>query len=403
MPSFSFVARDEAGQTRTGAIDAATAATVATQLRTRGWVVIKLEEQLAGANTGNKSQELFRNLLGPRSVQVELSLRQMAVMLRGGISLLSAMETLSTQSDKKSIRRAYSNMIETVQTGRPFSEAIEFQPGFPKFLAQLVRVGEQTGIQETVLVRAADMMRTRRETVRDIISALLYPLLVLLAAVGATGFIVTYLLPKLTDLLESLGRPLPPITQSLIVVSNFVTAYSSYIVLAMFLSVVVFIIAWLSPAGRIRIEQLSFRIPVVGKLFRISGTLTFSQTLGVLISSGVSVLESLITVQEMHASKYLASIVQKSRDSIIRGQNLADTLRDRGAYMPLLGTMTAVGEESGNLDDVLEQVSEFYRAQLSATIKTLSALVTPVIILVVGSIVGYVYIAFFVGMFSVAG
>ena len=105
----------------------------------------------------------------------------------------------------------------------------------------------------------------------------------------------------------------------------------------------------------------------------------------------------------MHTSTYFASIVQKSRDAIIRGQNLADTLRVRGAYIPLLATMTAVGEESGNLDDVLEQVSDFHRSRLSAMIKTLSALVTPVIIVVVGSIVGYVYIAFFVGLFSVAG
>ncbi len=403
MPNFAFTARDDAGQTRTGAIEAATAATVASQLRTRGWVVIKLEEQQAGANTGSRSRSWLRDRLGPRSVQVELSLRQMAVMLRGGISLLSAMETLSTQSDKRSIRRAYSSMIEVVQTGQRFSDAIDAEPGFPKFLVQLVRVGEQTGIQETVLVRAADMMRMRRETIRDIATALLYPILVLLAAVGATGFIVTSLLPKLTDLLESLGRPLPPITKSLIVVSNFVSTYGTYILLAMFLALAAFILTFMSLRGRIWIERIAFRIPVVGKLFRISGTLTFSQTLGVLISSGVSVLESLITVQEMHASKYLASIVQKSRDSIIRGQSLADTLRVRKAYMPLLGTMSAVGEESGNLDDVLEQVSEFYRSQLNATIKTLSALVTPAIIVVVGSIVGYVYIAFFVGMFSVAG
>lgn len=403
MPNFAFTARDDAGQTRTGAIEAATAATVASQLRTRGWVVIKLEEQQAGSSTGSRSRSWLRDRLGPRSVQVELSLRQMAVMLRGGISLLSAMETLSTQSDKRSIRRAYSSMIDVVQTGQPFSDAIDAEAGFPKFLVQLVRVGEQTGIQETVLVRAADMMRMRRETIRDIVTALLYPILVLLAAIGATAFIVTSLLPKLTDLLESLGRPLPPITQSLIVVSNFVSAYGTYIFLAMFLTFVAFILTFSSSSGRIWIERIAFRIPVVGKLFRISGTLTFSQTLGVLVSSGVSVLESLITVQEMHASKYLASIVQKSRDSIIRGQSLADTLRVRNAYMPLLGTMSAVGEESGNLDDVLEQVSEFYRSQLNSTIKTLSALVTPAIIVVVGSIVGYVYIAFFVGMFSVAG
>ena len=403
MPNFAFTARDEAGQTRTGAIDAATAAIVASQLRTRGWIVVKLEEQLAAASPGNSGRDFFKSLLGPRNVQVELSLRQLSVMLRGGISLLSAMQTISTESDSRAIRRAYASQIETVQSGQPFSEAIESENGFPDFLVQLVRVGEQTGIQETVLVRAADMMRTRRETIRELATALMYPLLVLVAAVAATGFIVTSLLPKLSELLKALNRPLPPMTQSLITISDFTTEWGWHIFGTMFLAGIVFLLTWLSSAGRLWIERLSFRIPVIGKLFRISGTLTFSQTTGVLLSSGVTVLESLITVQEMHSSTYFASIVQKSRDAIIRGQSLANTLRVRGAYMPLLATMVAVGEESGNLDDVLAEVSDFHRAQLSAMIKTLGALVTPVILAVVGSIVGYVYIAFFMGLFSVAG
>ncbi len=403
MPTFAFVARDDAGQTRRGAIDADNAASVATQLRTRGWIVVTLDEQ--GAGTGEKriGAESFKSIFAPRSIHVELSLRQLAVMLRGGISLLSAMQTIATQSDKRSIRRTYTAMIETIQSGQPFSEAIETQPGFPGFLTQLVRVGEQTGIQETVLVRAAEMMKTRRETVREVGTALLYPLLVLVAAVAVTGYVVTSLLPKLTDLLESMGRPLPPITQSLIVTSNFVNDWFLQIVIAIFLSTAVFVLAWFSPAGRFWIERASLRIPIVGKLFRISGTLTFSQTLSVLVGSGVSVLESLVTVQEMHSSTYFSSIVQSSRDAIIRGQNLADTLRVPGAYMPLLATMTAVGEESGTVDEVLDEVSQFERAQLSAMIKTMGALITPVIIFVVGSIVGYVYVAFFVGMFSVAG
>lgn len=403
MPTFAFVARDDAGQTRSGVIEAATAAIVTSQLRTRGWIVVTLDEQDAGNRDKSIGSDPFRNFFAPRSVQVELSLRQLAVMLRGGISLLSAMQTIATQSDNRAIRRSYAAMIETVQAGQPFSQAIESQVGFPDFLAQLVRIGEQTGIQETVLVRAADMMLTRRETIREVGTALLYPLLVLLASVGATGFIVTNLLPKLSKLLESMGKPLPPMTQSLITASNFVNDWIVQIVVAILLSAFIFFLTWVSPAGRIWIEKSSLRIPIIGKLFRISGTLTFAQTLSVLVGSGVSVLESLITVQEMHASTYFASIVQRSRDAIIRGQNLADTLRVPGAYMPLLATMTAVGEESGTLDEVLDEVSNFERAQLSALIKTLGALVTPAIIVVVGAIVGYVYIAFFVGMFSVAG
>ncbi|MEL6898544.1 MAG: type II secretion system F family protein, partial [Planctomycetota bacterium] len=234
MPSFAFVARDESGQTRTGVIDAANSALVASQLRTRGWIVVKLESQESKGSDNQANAGILDRLFAPRSVQVELSLRQLAVMLRGGISLLSAMQTIASQSDRRSIRRSYRSMIDTIQSGRSFSQAIETQAGFPNFLSQLVRVGEQTGIQETVLVRAAEMMRTRRETIRDLGTALLYPMLVLFAAVGVTSYIVTNLLPQLSELLKSLNRPLPAITQSLITASGFVSAWGGYVFGAFF-------------------------------------------------------------------------------------------------------------------------------------------------------------------------
>ncbi|MDG2222244.1 MAG: type II secretion system F family protein, partial [Rubripirellula sp.] len=289
MPSFAFVARDESGQPRSGVIDATNATTVASLLRGRGWIVVNLEEQADEGNSAPQSGQFLRFFRAPRSVHVELSLRQLAVMLRGGISLLSAMHTLASQSESRSIRRAYNDMIETVQSGRPFSEAVELQPGFPDFLSQLIRVGEQTGIQETVLVSAADMMKTRRETIRELATALMYPLLVLVAAVVATAFIVTNLLPKLADLLTTLNRPLPPMTRSLITISEFTTEWAGAIIGSSMLAALVFGLTWVSSPGRLFIDRLALRIPVVGKLFRISGTLTFSQTLGVLVGSGVTV------------------------------------------------------------------------------------------------------------------
>jgi type IV pilus assembly protein PilC len=400
MAAFEFSARDSSGQTQTGVLDAPSAAMVAAQLRQRGWRVVRIRQQ--SAETMVPKRGWLDSLRAPRGVQVELSLRQMAVMLRGGISLLAAMQTIATQSDSKAVRLVYGGLIEQVQQGRPLSEAMESQPGFPDYLIRLVQVGERTGIQETALVRAADMMRTRRETFREVVSALSYPLIVLLAAGGATAYMVSTLIPKLTTLLEGLGKPLPPMTQSLVTMSNFFQTWGTTAAVGLGLLVIVFIVAYMSQPGRLAIDRWVLRIPVIGKILRLSGTLTFSQTLGTLISSGVTVLDSLVTVQQMHANRYLAQLIQRSRDAIMRGNNLADTLRVRHAYMPLLATMTAVGEASGNLDDVLEQVSEFHTAQLKSLIRTLSAWMTPAIMVAVGVVVGYVYIAFFIGLFAVA-
>ena len=400
MASFAFTARDDVGQTQTGVIDAPSAALVASQLRDRGWIVLNVNQE-AGLEASAPSKSLLGRLFRPRSIQIELSLRQLAVMLRGGISLLSAMQTLATQSDNKAIRNAYEELIDQVQQGRPLSDAMEAN-AFPGFVVRLVGVGERTGILETVLVRGADMMQTRRNTVREIRTALTYPLIVLVAAGGVTQYMVTTLIPKLSELLQGLGRPLPPITQSLVTVSDFVQAWGMTVFATATLLLTAFILTYLTVPGRLFIDRLALRIPIIGKIFRLSGTLTFSQTLSTLVQSGVSVLDSLVTVQQMHGNAYFAQIVQRTRDAIIRGNNLADTLRDKYAFMPLLATMVAVGEESGNLDDVLDQVSEFHRSQLSALIKRLSTWVTPAIVVVVGAIVGYVYIAFFMGIFAAA-
>ena len=333
MTTFAFTARDNEGQAQQGLIEADTAARVTAQLRDRGWLVLNVREQI-NTNASTKSS-LAGALMTPRGIQVELSLRQLAVMLRGGISLLAAMQTIATQSDNRQIRSAYNDLIEKVQQGITFSDALESQPGFPNFLIRLVRVGERTGIQETVLVQAADMMHSRRETVREIAAALTYPAIVLVAAGGASLYMITSLIPKLSKLLEGLGKPLPPITQSLVTASNFVEAWGPLALLVLIAIAVSIIITYLSPTGRLAIDRFVLRIPVIGKIFRLSGTLTFSQTLSSLVSSGVTVLDALVTVQQMHANSYLANIVQRSRDSIIRGNNLADTLREKRAYMPL--------------------------------------------------------------------
>ena len=193
MASFAFTARDDIGQTQTGVIDAPTAALVASQLRDRGWIVLKVHEE-AALETSAPRKSLAGRLFRPRSVQVELSLQQLAVMLRGGISLLSAMQTIATQSDNKAIRVAYEELIDHVQQGRPLSDAMDAHASFPGFVVRLVRVGERTGILETVLVRGADMMGARRDTVRVILTALAYPAIVLFAVGAVTLYIVTTLI-----------------------------------------------------------------------------------------------------------------------------------------------------------------------------------------------------------------
>ncbi|MEC9094722.1 MAG: type II secretion system F family protein, partial [Planctomycetota bacterium] len=163
-----------------------------------------------------------------------------------------------------------------------------------------------------------------------------------------------------------------------------------------------FIVFYLSTPGRLAIDRLALRIPIIGKIFRLAGTVTFAQSLSVLLRSGISVIEGLLTVEQMHYNQFLAGCVRNSRENVTQGRSLASALSNSQGYMPLLPNMTAVGEQVGNLDEVMDEVATFHDEQLKTMIKSLSAWVTPATTIIVGSIVGYVYIAFFLALFAVA-
>lgn len=403
MPNFEFNARDAGGGQQTGVIQADSMTAVVDQLRSRGWLIVNVQPQRdSGGGRAGLSTDLLAKLpfAGPRSVHVELSLQQIAVMLRGGLTLLSALTTVAEQAGRASMRRVWSKVIDDVQEGISLSEAMSRGRCFPDYVVRLVRVGEQTGVLESVLTRGAQMMQARREAKRDMMTAMAYPAVVAFAAFGVTAYMVVYLIPKLGNFLRSIGKELPAMTQMLVDVADFVQAYGLYILGGIVAAAVAFALFYMSDFGRLCVDRLVLRVPVVGKVFRVSGTTTFSQSLSTLLRSGVSVLDSLVTVEQMHYNRHLAAQVQQARENIMQGGSLADSLTVKGAYMPLLVSMTAVGEESGSLDDVMEEVAEFHQAQLRSVIRNLSAWATPVVTVVVGGVVGFVYIAFFMALFA---
>lgn len=400
MPDFQFNARDNRGTAQSGVIQANSAAAVVDQLRSRGWLVTGVREKV---ERGQINFSLLSRvpLFGPRNVHVELALQQIAVMLRGGLSLLSSLQTVAEQSPRAAMRLVWRKVIDDIQEGTTFSEALSRHSCFPTYVVRLSRVGEQTGILESVLTRGAKMMQSRREAKRDMLTALAYPLFVMLAAFGVTGYMVGFLIPKLGKLLESLGKELPAMTQMLVDTAYFVQDYGLMILIGLSAAIIGFVLFYLWEPGRLAVDRFVLRIPLVGKILRVGGTLTFAQSLSILLRSGITVLDALVTMEQMHYNRHLAVCLRDAREKIIKGSSLAQALPRRGGYMPLLATMTAVGEESGNLDEVMEEVTRFHQSQMQTVIRMLGAWVTPVVTVVVGSIVGFVYIAFFMALFAV--
>jgi len=399
MPSFAYAARDRSGRAQRGSLDAPTPAAVAASLRGRGWVVVQVRPEVARPAAETRGG----GWLPVRSSDVEVSLRQIAVMLRSGLTLLSALQTVAEQSSRKAIGRIWLDVSRRIQEGAGLAEAMAVHPQFSPLVVQLVRVGEQTGYLEAVLTRAASGLEERRRLRGQLISALTYPGIVLLAAIGVTTFMMVSVIPRLQQFLGALGRRLPPFTQLLVDVSDFVHAYWIYgAVAGVFLAGTVTALRWWPP-GRFWMDRNLVRVPIIGMLSRLAGTVLLARGLCTLLRSGVTLLESLRTVERLIGNRYLASRVAGARDAVMQGGSLAAPLGADRAFMPMLSGMVAVGESAGTLDEVLEEVARFYEEELQRAIRRLAALVEPAIILFVGGIVGFVYIAFFMALFAAAG
>jgi type IV pilus assembly protein PilC len=267
-------------------------------------------------------------------------------------------------------------------------------------VVELVRVGGVTGHLEPVLTRAAEALERRRQLQTSMLTALAYPTIVLLAAFGVTGFMVLSVIPKLEKFLSTIGRRLPPMTQLLMDITHGIQTYLPYgLALGAVLAAAV-IGGCFWPPSRIVIDRLVLRIPLVGTIFRLAGTVAFAGNLGALLHSGIRILEGLRTVERLQRNQFLALQIAQAREAVMHGTNLAAPLATPHAFMPMLSRMVAVGESAGTLDEVLAEVARFYESQLQSTIRRLSVIVEPVIIIVVGGIVGFVYISFFMALFA---
>jgi len=402
MPVFAYNARDRSGRPQTGNQEAPTAANLAESLRARGWLVIAVEVS-AGKDSELAAALDPRLLLPVRSLDVEIALQQVAVMLRSGLTLLNALKTAADNADRLRLRRILHRVAERIQEGSSFADALAEHRTFSRLVIQLTRVGEATGHLDLVLTRAAEVLERRRLLRLQVLTAVSYPLVTLTAAIGVATFMVVSVIPKLTVFLKAMGRKLPPSTQSLVDISEWIKLHGMLAGTIILFALATVIAFYFTIAGRLACDKLLLRLPLLGKVFRVAGTALFARAFGILVSSGVTVLEGLQTVEGLGRNRHLNGIVARARQEVFNGGGLSVPLAQRNGFMPMLAHMVAVGEASGTLDDVLDEVARFHEAQLASLIKQLTALAEPAIIVLVGGIVGYVYISFFLAIYAVAG
>ncbi len=370
-------------------------------LRREGIAVISVEEVKDDEDT---PYTVGLGALKPMtSLDRELGFQQLASMLKSGVSILAALDTVMKQATSYISRKVWRQISEDVTSGRSLSEALaRHVKQFDPVSVELVRVGEESGELDTALLHAAEEMEARRSLKTMVINALIYPVFAIAMAVAVTVFLVVDVIPKIADFLSGGGASLPLLTQTLLNVSLWLREYGLCIIGGVMLVALLIAVIRITEYGKLLTDAILLKIPVTGRISKLAGTALFARAMNMLTNSGVPLLNSLEVTSRLITNRVMAGRIKEIHNAVMAGKPLAASLKKCREFMPMLSVMVAVGESTGTLAESFFEVAKFHGTMLEITIKRFSVIIEPVLISITGGIVGFVYIAFFMALFSMS-
>ena len=404
MPTFEFVARDKTGEEHKGTRDAKTKEALVGQLRQQGLMVSSVQEQKAASVVKSKTKRRF---FGGKVNLRHLSIfcRQFATMINAGVSLVRCLDVLEQQSDSARLKEIIREIEVDVEGGATLSRSMaRFPRVFSNLAVGLVRAGEVGGVLDETLERLAGFLEKDLELRRKVKSSMTYPVLVMIVAVGIVTFLVTFILPKFMSLFLELGMtedqfPMP--TLILMKISNFATSKWYFMVIIIGALVMAINRLRATKTGKRYFDMLMLRLPVFGSLNHKIAVARFARTLSTLLASGVPILQAMETVAGTVDNDVISDAILLSRTSIREGDTIADPLAASRMFPPMVVQMIAIGEETGQLDQMLEKVADFYESEVDAALESLTAALEPVLIVFLGVVVGFIVIAMFLPLIGI--
>jgi len=398
---FTYKARDIKGQSVDGTIEADARSIVVDRLRQQGLIPVSITE---GRSAKAVAQSLDNAPKAKKVSVKELSLlsRQLATMIQAGLPLVSALNVLSAQVDKKSVAAVVNDVRKRVEGGDSFSNAIKNYPGiFPPMFANLVEAGETAGALDHVLDRTAKYYENSSKNINKVKGALAYPLFLIGVAVIAVAALMIFVLPAFVDLFDSFDAELPTITKIVFGTAEFVRQ-RWYILLAVIIGLF-FLIRWLlAKPLKPWWDRLIIRMPIIGPLVRKSSTAMFSRTFAMMVQSGVPMLQGLELLEKTAGNYVMMKNIESAKLGVKEGSGLGKPLKQSDIFPPMLGHMVAIGEETGALDSMLEKVADFYDEETDVAIKSLTTMIEPIMILFIGVLAAFLVASIMVPMFSIA-
>lgn len=393
MPVFTYSARAITGELQTGEIN----------LPTRDEVVGYLRKQrLIPVAVRPKSKEIAISIgSGIKTRDIVIFTRQFATMINAGLPLVQALSILAEQTENKKFRAIITAVLHDVEAGQTLAEAMRRHPkAFNELFVNMVAAGEAGGILDTILLRLAVFLEKSAALARKIKGAMTYPAVMLFVVIAATVILLWKVVPVFATMFADAGLALPLPTQIVLAVSGFLQAYILYMVLGSIAGVYLLRRYYATQSGKLVLDRLLLRLPILGPLIRKAAVSRFTRTLGTLVSSGVSILDGLEITARTAGNRVIHDAVMASRASIAGGATIAEPLKESGVFPPMVTQMINVGEQTGGLDDMLGKIADFYDDEVDNAVAALTAVLEPMMIVVMGVVIGGMVVAMYLPMFD---
>jgi len=392
MPRYSYIAMNQAGRRERGSVAAESPRDAREKVGEKGLYPVKV---WPAARTGASPASLAAAVRRRRSAaRVTLFTRQFATLLQSGVTVTDALASLVRHREDRAFAAAIESAREDVAAGSSVSEAFAAHPEyFDHFYVAMVRAAEASGSLGAVAEHMAETLERREELRGKVAAAMAYPAIVLLVAAGVVGFLVTSVVPKIADMLERQGSVLPLSTRVLMGVSRFARDNGVFILGAVVVAVLV--LAWLRQRPRVRflLDALVYRLPLFAGLFRMSATARLSAALSALLRSGIPLVTALDIASRLLDNRYFEDQVRGMCDAIRDGADFSAVLEGSSLFPPMIGTMAAVGEKSGTLDEALARVARGYERELDVTARRLVAMLEPAVVVAMAGVIGFIVLA----------
>ena len=400
MPYFAYKARDAGGKLIEGVLEGASSGGVADLLLGRGVTPVSIEETRAqGQGSGNAVLTLFK----PRVQHVDILLfsRQIHTLLKAGVPIMRALNGLQESATNPAMKEVIRDVRESLEAGRELSVSLARHPKvFSSFYISMVRVGEATGLLDEIFLRLFEHLEFERFMREQVKSALRYPMFVVIAMAVAIVVVNLFVIPAFAKVFQGFGAELPLMTRLLLGFSDFMVTWWPAMLVALIGGIVAFR-AWVGThAGRMQWEALALRFPIAGKIVSKAAMARFARSFALSTRSGVPVMQALSNSAQTVDNSYIAAKIEGMRDTVERGESVLRASIASGFFTPVVLQMVAVGEESGALDDMMEEVGQMYQREVEYELKTLGQQIEPILIVCLGALVLILALGIFLPMWD---